>query len=302
MSSILVPIDYSLASHNAYQYALYLADKMGLDVLLAHYYSGSIDPRTTLYFGGDGTIQGSHEERMRQFAHPTAEGVDYPLIAPHVGITVTYETGVRISPASAIIRRARRADISIIVMPPHSSDTLLGRWLGSTAITVSEASDRPVYLVPSHALYRPFRRLVVANNHQLANPYPLWQLKGLAEMYGAKVHFVHIKKPDRCLPLKFEPWRSMENLTRAQPGTEYPFEVNTVEDKDVSQGLMDYAEDIEADLLVVINRTRSYWQAIAHATLTQDLALRSRLPILVLHTVEPKQAPLNSTYNAIHQA
>lgn len=282
MSSILIPVDFTTVCHNAYRFGLHLAKELGLDVVLSHYYSGSIDPRGSLYIGGDGTIYGGHRERLRQFAYSTCEGSSHPLVEPPTGVKVSYEVEVRMSPSAAIVQRAGQDDISLVVMPPRSSDTFLGKWLGSTATTVSESCDRPVYLIPPHAQYRPFRRMVVANNHATADPYPLWQLEALTQTYGARVHFLHVEKPDRE-PVRFVPWALMEELVKAAPAADYPYEVVSVEDEDVSRGLMDYAEDVKADLIVVVNQPRQRWQAVFRRTLTQDLALRSRVPVLVLH-------------------
>ncbi len=299
MASILVPVDYSTACHNAYRFALHLADDMGLDVVLAHYYSGSIDPRASLSIGGDGTIQGGFEARLRQFAYSADADSSTPLVEPPCGVAVTYETEVSLQPTAAIIKRAGREDISLVVMATRSSDALLGKWLGSTSITVSEACARPVYLIPPDANCRPFRRMVVANNHATADPYSVRELEELAELYDAEVHFVHVDQSEGDVPLRFKPWQ----LMGAASSVAFPFEVIDVEDKDISRGLMDYAEDIEADLLVVVNQTRSRWQALLRATLTQDLALRSRLPVLVLH-VAAQAAPstLSSQYPTLPTA
>ena len=283
MSRILVPVDFTLICHNAYRYALHLAEDLDLDVVLVHYYSGSIDPRSPLVIAGDGTIQGSQEERLRQFAYASAEEPSYPLLEPPCNVAVTYEVEPALRPAAAITRRAAAPDISLVVLPPRSSGSLLGKWLGSTATTVSETCDRPVYLVPPEARYRRPRQVVVADNKATADPYPLWQLEELTVAYGARVHFVHVEKPARELALRYTPWPLMEELLEAERDAELPFEVVTVEDKDISQGLLDYADTIDADLLVIINQTRGHWQAVLRASLTQDLTLRSSLPVLVLH-------------------
>ncbi|MCP9234583.1 universal stress protein [Lewinella sp. JB7] len=287
MSHILIPTDFSIPSHNAYRYGLHLAKELDLDVVLVHYYSGSIDPRTSLYIGGDGSIQGSFEERLRQFAYPSGDGSRYPLVEPPSGVNLSFETDVSLTPATAIIRRAARADITMVVMAPRSGKAILGKWLGSTATTVSEACDKPVFIVPPHMRYRPFRRLVVANNHATADPYPLWQLSELAEHFGSKVDFVHVQHAgeDR----RFVPWQLMEQLVESDDGAHFPFEVSTVQGRDLSQGLLDYADNISADLIVIVNRTRTRWRAFLQATLTQDLALRSRIPVLVLHTANDER-------------
>ncbi|NJB87686.1 nucleotide-binding universal stress UspA family protein [Lewinella marina] len=284
MSRILIPVDFSLPCHNAYRFALHLAEEMDLDVVLTHYYSGSIDPRVPLYITGDGTIQGSHEEQLRKFAYSTGPGATQPLVEPPCGVEVTFETEVSFSPSAAIIKRAHRPDISLVVMAPRSSPPMLDKWLGSTSTTVSEACRRPVILVPDGASFRSFEEIVVANNYTTADPYPLWQLEGLANLFGAKVHFIHVNTLAEKGKPRFLPWKLMEELLDRTPAANYPFEVVTVEDKDISHGLMGYADEVDADLIVIVNQTRSRWRAMLRASLTQDLALRSQRPVLVLHT------------------
>jgi nucleotide-binding universal stress UspA family protein len=283
MANVLIPVDFSVPSHNAYRYGLHLAKELGRNVVLVHFYSGSIDPRASLYIGGDGTIQGSFEERLRQFAYPSNDGVDYPLVEPPVGVEIRYETDVTLDAAAAIVRRAHQPDIDWVVMAPRNKKGLLNKWLGSTSTTVSESCDRPVFIIPPHARYRTPERMVVANNHGTADPYPLWQLNDLARHYRAKVHFVHVEPPEKDLPLRFVPYDLSEHLIDEDRRVDYAFEIVSVEDRDVSQGLLDYADGVKANLLVIVNRRRSRWAALLKATLTQDLALRSRIPVLILH-------------------
>jgi len=299
MSKILIPVDFSLASHNAYRYGLHLASSMGLNVVLAHYYSGTIDTNNPLIITGDGTIQSSYERRLRSFAYSNAEGIDYPLVQPPRGVEIEYEVKVSLTPSAAINRRAAKADISVIVMPPRSSRAPLGKWLGSTSTTVSESASKPVYLVPTGVAFTPFSQIVVANNHAVAESLPLEQIGSLATSNSAQVHFVHVEWPRQFGPLKFTPWRLMEKLIDEQPA-EYSFEVITVEQKDITEGLMNYAEEVRADLVVIVNDSRNRWQAFLQATLTQDLALRANRPVLVLHTEKkPSGESTNSSFAAI---
>lgn len=283
MSKILIPVDFSLASHNAYRYGLHLANSMGLDVVLAHYYSGTIDTNNPLVITGDGSIQGSYERRLRSFAYSSAEGIDYPLVQPPRGVRIDYEVKVSLIPSAAINRRAAEDDISFVVMPPRSSRAPLGKWLGSTATTVSESANKPVYLVPTGVAFTPFSQIVVANNHAVADPLPLEQIGELAIANNAQVHFVHVEWPQKFGPLQFTPWQLMEQLVDEQPA-KYAFEVVTVEQKDITAGLMEYADNVDANLVVIVNDSRNRWQAFLQATLTQDLALRANRPVLVLHT------------------
>ncbi|WP_187271173.1 universal stress protein [Neolewinella aurantiaca] len=282
MSSILVPVDFSLPCHNAYRFGLHLAEEFKLNVVLAHYSSGAIDPGQPLVFAGDGSLHGSNVKRLENFASSNADGIDYPLLEPPQGVEVTYEAEVVFSVSASIIARASKEDISMVVMAPRSTRKLLGKWLGSTSTTVSEACPCPVCLVPEDAQFSPWKKVVVANNSVTAEAYPLWQIEDIARKYSSYVHFVHVQWPRQYGPLKFTPWRLMEKLVDETPA-DYPFDVVTVDNEDVTAGLMEYADKIDSDLIVIVNSLRNRWRSLIHASLTQDLALRSKRPVLVLH-------------------
>lgn len=290
MSNILIPVDFSLPCHNAYRYGLHLAEHMGYNVVLVHYYSSSIDPNQPLVFSGDGSIYDTYIQRLRQFAYPSGEGDDYHLVEPPRGVEIFYESSSTFNIANAIIARAQESDIAAVVMAPRSKAKLLDKWLGSTSTTVSEACDRPIYLIPENVNFSPFERIVVANNHLTAQSFPLWQVEQLAKKYHATVHFVHVEWPDQYGPLKFIPWRLMEKLTGNKSGAGYPFKVVTVNEEDITKGLLEYADQEAADLIVIVNKLNSHWRAFLRASLTQNLALRSNKPILVLHGSEDEVA------------
>ncbi len=290
MSNILIPVDFSLPCHNAYRYGLHLAQEMGYNVILIHYYSSALDPNQPLVFSGDGSIHGSYLERMRQFAYPSGDGVGYHLVEPPRGVEIFYETAITFNAANSIIKRAEESDIAAVVMAPRSKAKIMDKWLGSTSTTVSEVCDRPVYLVPPGVEYSPFERIVVANNHLTAQSFPLWQIEKLAKKRKATVHFVHVEWPNQYGPLKFVPWRLMEKLTEAPSETKYPFEVVTVNDQDITKGLLEYADQEQANLIVIVNQLHGHWRALLRASLTQNLALRANKPILVLHAREDRVA------------
>lgn len=290
MSSILIPVDFTLPCHNAYRFGLHLAKELGQQVVLAHYYGGAIDPKQPLVFTGDGSLHGSYLERLQQFAYPSGDGISYPLVEPPRGVELFYETAVTLSVANSIIKRAEQSDISAVVMAPRSSKSLLGKWLGSTSTTVSEACNRPVYLVPEGVTFKPFKTIVVANNHLTAQTFPLWQIENLAAKNKAAVHFVHVEWPNQYGPLKFVPWRLIEKLSNEDKKAAYPFKVVTVNQEDITAGLLEYAEKNKAELVVIVNRLRGQLSAFLKASLTQDLALRASKPILVLHATKDEVA------------
>jgi len=281
MSHILLPIDFSTPSHNAFSYAVRLADQLNLNIILAHYYNGSMNPNEPLVLQDSTSIHESYLQRLEEFSK-LKERDNGPYLQ---SVGITFEAKAMLTVSAAIISRAEAEDIDLVVMATRSTEKTLGKWLGSTSITVSEACEKPVFLIPPEVSFVPFKKIVVANNHITADPLPLWELKSLADFYKAEVHFVHIESEHLPEKQRFVPWELMQELFREDNQVKYPFEVVTIEEEDITEGLLEYAEGMEAQLVVVVNRLRKRWKALLHASLTQDIALHSEdFPILVLHT------------------
>lgn len=284
MSKLLIPVDFSLASHNAYAYGLKLAEALGVNVHLVHYYSGSMNPNEPFVLAGDGSIQGSFQHRLEQFAFPAGEGFDYPLAEPPATVEVTCEVGVAFPVAAAIKNRAEQDDIELVVMSTRTGKAVLEKWLGSTSAVVSESCNRPIFLIPPRATYHKIDNIVVANHHETAEAFPLWQIEVLAEFTQARVHFVHVEQTLLGRKTDFLPWKLMTELTSNDPEWKDKYEVIAVKESSISQGLVHYADQVDADLIVVVNRLRSYWKSLLYRGTTQNMAFETERPLLVLHT------------------
>lgn len=284
MSKILIPVDFSLASHNAYAYGLKLAEAIGVDVHLVHYYSGSLNPNEDLVFTGDGSIHGSFQERLEQFSIPAGEGFDYPLVEPPASVTVTCEVDVAFPVAQAIKKRAEQDDIELVVMSTRTGKAVMEKWLGSTSAVVSESCNRPVFLIPPNAGYEKIEEIVVANHDETAEPFPLWQIEVLAEFTQAKVHFVNVEKNNLGRKTKFVPGKLLGELTQSGPNWHDRYEVITVNKSSISKGLIHYADHVDANLIVIVNRLRSYWKSLLYRGTTQNMAFATERPLLILHT------------------
>jgi nucleotide-binding universal stress UspA family protein len=260
MSKILIPVDFSLASHNAYAYGLKLAETLGLNVHLVPYYSGSINPQEELVFTGDGSIHGSFQTRLEQFAFPAGEGFDYPLAEPPKSVTVTCEVDVAFPVASAIKKRAEQDDVELVVMATRTGNAVLEKWLGSTSAVVSESCNCPIFLIPPNASYERIDNIVVANHHETSEAFPFWQIEVLSEFTQAKVHFVNVEHTNLGRKTEFVPGKLIAELTQSDPNWKERYEVVAVKENSISKGLIHYADQVDADLVVIVNQLRSYWK------------------------------------------
>lgn len=275
--NVLVPIDFSMCCYNAFRYSLQLAAETGRNIVLAHYDKNHF------------TAQSSEQKtatinRMDQFIQPTNHLRDFDFEELPANVKISFESHSVAQPVDSIVARAEQGDIDLVVMGSKASPSITKKWFGSTSVRVSMNCDRPVFLIPPSVKFTPFERILVANSVDVAEPYPLWQIKGLTEVYQSKVHFVHVDNEDQSANMRFSPWRLAEELMDKEPKVSYPYTIASVNDDDISKGLLSYAQEVDANLVVLINRPERGATKIAHETLTQDIMLRADYPLLILHT------------------
>ena len=135
---ILVPVDTSELSHSAVPQATELAEALGQGILFVTV------PDTATRHGLEELAEVEHddpidiiESGLRSLTRSvSAVEADYDLIPGE-------------DPAGAIVERADRDDVSMIVLATHGR-TGLSRWrLGSVAEKVIRASTVPVVVVPA---------------------------------------------------------------------------------------------------------------------------------------------------------
>lgn len=283
MPQILVPVDLSTNSKNAYAYALGLATRLQLDVKLLHVYNQSFVPNEPMHFDGSDSLEESDERRLKQFARPHPTDPDYLRLKVPQNVTITYDTVINLSAAAGIRAAAAEDDVEMIVMGTSNKTGIFVNWLGSTASTISETASKPVMLVPPTATFTDYRTIVVANHYETTDTEVMEQVSTLGKLFNATLHFAHIIHPTDHFPYQFVA-RSISDQLTTGPDKELAFKVANLKNDSVAEGLEQYAEKQEADLMVVVNRKRSTWNALLRSSLTQQMAMTTKIPLLIIHS------------------
>lgn len=294
MSNILVPVDFSINCYNALRYGIKLAEATGRNLIVAHYSVDLFYHVTEYDESEDASFRRAYIKRLENFSNPANHLRDFDFEDIPRSVKVTYEYESVTVPVKRIVDRAHQKDVDLVVMGNRASPIKGTKWYGSTSLRVSSLCERPVFLIPPKAVFRKIDRIVVANAHEVADPYALWQIEGISELYNASVHFVHVDEPGTMAAVRFKPWRLMSELTDKWPEPSYNFTIASVANHDISGGLLKYAGEIDAKLLIMINRLEDQIGKLVYESLTQDVAIRSSLPLLILHT-EHKYPLVQST-------
>ncbi|MBR9919628.1 MAG: universal stress protein [Bacteroidetes bacterium] len=270
---ILVPVDFSEASHIALRYAEGLARKYYLNVKVLHVYNPAVNiPETMMQQSATEWLDGLHED-MRSFIDRESPLVNSRMQTPEV--PTEYE--IRSGRVEAELRRESRLPETRLVIMANSGDHDIGnRWFGSTAVKVARQADCPVLLVPVDYSFSGFRRITVATDQSKVAAWHKKFVDGMISPENGKVDYVNIelKKPLNA------PVLSTEEVTDNSVVQHW---ADTVE-----EGLLSYASETDSDLIVLLAQHRRGWQDLFHRSCTRELARKCPLPILVVPPA-PKQ-------------
>ena len=159
----------------------------------------------------------------------------------------------------------------------------LDRLFGTVSSFVSLHAACPVLIIPSNSKgTQAINRVVYGLEFPKVEEKSVRQVADLAYKIEADLHFVHIVQEEEII--------DDSDLSNVYEGifstlhTGQNFHLVTIVGEDnILEGLEDYVSDNKGDMLVLVTRERTWWQRILSPSRSRALALRSHLPLLIMH-------------------
>lgn len=267
---IVAPTDFSSASDNAVQYAVQLAETFKANLELVHIHQEVSSLASIPH------ISTAHPEMLQLKRDLLKQRVrEIEKQNPTMGVEQQLLIG-KVNDQLRTMCRNERSNLLVLGATGEGA-TRLDR-IGSHASAIARKSDCPVLLIPEGVTFKPFKKVLFASK-LLPGEESVWPVAvDLASQFNAEVHFVHIA----------ENQVNGYHLGQAQDGA-YPseqgalFRLATVKARNVIEGLNQYAEEQQADLLVMATTHRNFLQDLFHRSSTHRMIFTTRIPLLVLH-------------------
>ncbi|MEQ8705341.1 MAG: universal stress protein [Phaeodactylibacter sp.] len=273
MKNLLIPVDFSDASRNAFQYAMALAKHIGAEkAKLVHVFlpesSGEADFIPPVH-----AIMESRHELLNDFLND--------LAADNAGsLPVEVQTELLVGfPADEIASISEGFDL--IVMGTTGDGGVLERIFGSVSSSVSQRAACPVLLIPKDVTFSPIRHMVYASHYDAHHETVVKKLMAFNSLFNAHLHFVHVQR-HKDLPFVAEQGKLFEELFE-KGNPRFAFEMAEVKDESVVEGLSEYAASHHAQVIVMATRHRGFWDNILHSSQTKKMVLAAETPLLILH-------------------
>lgn len=277
MKNIIVPTDFSYPSKDAYLFAVAIAEKVKAAVEVVHIYSGSFNTRRpyTVKAG-----MGRYESLMDDLAIFTQiEDRERVIVQSKVSVTSKAIGGPT---EKNLIKLSNEPDTFLMVMGMTGASISNERIFGSVSKVISQKANCPVLLIPKDTNFNGFKHILFASDYDSVEAQFLRQAVAFSKPFKATFHFIHVQE-ENDWDLNIELEDRLFKYLFAEGDPTYAFNMATIDAKTVTEGLNQYIEENEIDLVIMVAHKRNLWERILHKSITKEMAITTKVPILVYH-------------------
>lgn len=271
MKPIIVGTDFSEGSYVALELAIDVANRFQSDIILIW------ARREKLLFDSEqlNTMKNLAEDKLQNLCEKYQPAMKHGKLRWQI-------TSGKVAPALATT--ATRELASMIIIGTNGASGFEKYWMGSQAVRIVQDSPCPVLTVrQGYDFHKQLERIVVpirvnANSRQKVPP-----AASMAKIFGSEVHILgllDLKEEEASLRTYVQ--QSMDYLEKE--GVKYHFEIRPY--SNYCDTVLNYAEDIQADLVVINTEQDRILSQIFLGTNAQQIVHRSQIPVLCIHPAD----------------
>ncbi|HEX9199598.1 MAG TPA: universal stress protein [Acidobacteriaceae bacterium] len=282
VKNILLATDFSSVSDKAASYARALALNFRSNVEIAHVFDPSV---VTSYMEA---ILGMPLDERYRISSEALEKLKQEFSAGGVEVSTSLPEGR--NPQPAILKLAQEHDTDLIVAGTHSKWGLERLVLGSTAEELIRNAACPVLTVGPHAKEPQdgplvFRTIVYATDFSVEAAKAAVFALSFAQDSGAHLYFCYVSGSEP-LPGEKEsidgPFKAALNKMIPESVYEWCTPETVVKHGDAAEAILELAERVHADLIVLGARNASFWLRHVEHGLTPDLLAEATCPVMTV--------------------
>lgn len=266
MIKILVPLDFSLTSTNALQYAIQLFGSKSLEITLLHSFSSN--PTTMSMKNIDRVILKDSKQSMDKILKSFQK--KFPKVIFKIKILSDHAV-------SCITSLGNSGEYDYVVMGTKGASGLKEVFLGSVAGGVISKTSAPVLVVPDAHVFNQLDEIILAlGDSSLSDKKVVEPLHKLAKLQNSKIKVLHISesKTDAIE-------QSLEVIKHLNPSIEYAFGTG-----DTNQDLHDYISANDSKLICLIRGHKGFFNRLFKESVTMKQTFESSVPLLILHDLD----------------
>ena len=276
MKTIIVPTDFSATAYNAARYALELAGQIGTTrILLYHAYELIVpvpDLPTSIPMVDPKELKTASVEGLETMKQDLEAYVPAGAI-----LDIRAENNLL---AANIDDIAMEEMADLIIMGITGGGKIEEILMGSNTIDVVKHTSFPVMIVPGEVTFKPVKKILFACDFKkVGTSTPIAPLKKLLDIFHAELHVLNIDRDGKGLGADIP----LESLLLDTLLEGYHPIYHFIDHDSIVEGIMDFADKIEADLILTIPRKHGLFEGLFRRSRTAKLAFHTHIPMLAIH-------------------
>lgn len=281
MKRILVPTDFSKPAVLATDVAADIARKSGAELILLHVVEGASEGSFSVE--GEATYSGDWEDKI--FTLKLIEKAKKQLTKlvsddkyGDIKIRQELKLGSPFHGMNAIITEKK---VDLVVMGTSGKSELEHMIIGSNTEKVVRRAHCPVLTLHNKPIRKEFKNIVYATSMDKDEEVFSRIVRNTQQLYNATVHLVRINTPgnfqrDAVVKKYMQDFAKKLQLKN--------FTVNVFNDVTEEEGIVYFAESIEADLIAMATHGRTGFAHVLAGSIAEDVVSHSRRPVLTFVT------------------
>ena len=272
MQKILVPTDFSPLASFATQTALQIAAKTGAEVILLHVVEM---PGASFSVTGQSVNNSEFDLYTLKLISKTKEDLA-KLAAQNSQNGVAIKTNLEVGNAyQAIAKLIADQQVDLVVMGSHGAEGWEEALVGSNAEKVVRRASCPVLVIKREFDLDSAQNVVFAADFEEESTV-IDKVKTLQEVLNAKLHLVKINTPSNFMS-DHEGIKVLRDFADKYQLQNYT--VNIYNDRQEEDGIIYFAEEMEADLIALGTHGRSGLYHLLSGSIAEDVVNHARRPV-----------------------
>jgi nucleotide-binding universal stress UspA family protein len=273
-NKILVPIDFSEQSIIALKQSYNLAKLTKSEILLIYVIDEDFLKSLENIFAEDyyeDPVRDQIQTRLDKLANE---------VKNETGVTVN--TTIRKGKIyEEIVLVAKEVDAKFIIMGTHGKVGLKKKFLGSNAPRVIKEAECPVITIKGKEHHFGCKKIVLPLDLSRETKEKVDKAIELAGFFGSSIYIVSIvESNDEFLMNKLT--RQMNQVKEIIESNNISVHTEFVKSSDISEEIINYAEKIDADLIIIMTQQEIYWTEMFIGFAAQEIINNSNIPVLTI--------------------
>lgn len=276
MKKLLCPIDFSEVSLNALEFAVAIGEKEHSNLTLLNIFTSS-DFNKIL-----GTDHVDKEyDQLTDIAETKLNAISKEIlkISKQKGLSSCESSLKSGKIVDVLAELADEGKYELIVIGTTGHSAYERKYIGGKAEKIIQHTHCSILCVPENHNFHGINKIVYATDYQEEDKLAIQQLAAFAKVLNAEVEVLHVSHHDDTIDKAMYEEFKGELMSFV---TYNKISFNRVVFKHVADGLDEYMKEVDADLLVLLNKKINFLKSLFHRSLTQHLEKFTDYPLMIL--------------------